>query len=292
MRAWNGRWKFWQVSSNSRSQENINCITFAGMHERHRDNRRYFNEQVLTTRKHVIPYVERTMPVTPDTRVFEIGCGEGGNLVPFLELGCEGVGVDLNQGKINQGLEFIAEDVPGARIEMLVQNIYDSSADRLGKFDLIILRDVIEHIHDQGKFLAMVHRFLKPEGRIFFGFPPWRMPFGGHQQICASKVLSKLPWFHLLPAPIYQAVLKGFGEPDARIEELLEIKDTGISIARFSRLLKENGYVFDQKDLWLINPNYEIKFGLTPRALPQVLGGVPWVKDFYTTCCYALVRRG
>jgi SAM-dependent methyltransferase len=261
------------------------------MHDRHTNKRRYFNEQALTTRKHVIPYLQQKMDITSDLRVFEIGCGEGGNLVPFLELGCECVGVDFNQGKIDKGLSYMAEDLPNAKVNLLIQDIYDSSADSLGTFDLIILRDVIEHIHDQGKFLGMVHRFLRPKGRIFFGFPPWRMPFGGHQQICQSKALSKLPWFHLLPMPLYKGVLKGFGESEGMVTNLAEIKDTGISIARFSKLAEESGYTFEQKDLWLINPNYETKFGLTPKPLPAIIGGIPWVKDFFATCCYAVIRR-
>lgn len=261
------------------------------MHDRHRNKRRYFNEQALTTRRHVIPYLRQSMEVTPATRVFEIGCGEGGNLVPFLEIGCACVGVDFNQGKIDLSLRFLAEDLPDADVRLLVQDIYDASADRLGTFDLIILRDVIEHIYDQRKFLAMVHRYLRPGGRIFFGFPPWRMPFGGHQQTCRSQFLSKLPWFHLLPRPVYGAVLKAFGETDHNVTMLQEIKDTGISIARFSQLVEETGYVFEQKDLWLINPNYETKFNLRPRSLPAVLGKLPWVKDFMTTCCYAVIRR-
>ena len=259
------------------------------MHERHRNRRQYFDEQARTTRQFVIPYVERTMPITAATRVFEIGCGEGGNLVPFLQLGCECIGVDLLPGKIDLGLQYLAETVPDANVELVVQDIYDTSADRLGKFDLIMLRDVIEHIHDQGKFLDMVHRFLRPGGRIFFGFPPWRMPFGGHQQVCNSRVLSKLPWFHLLPAPIYGGILRAAGERPNQVEALLEIKQTGISIARFSRLIEQSGFRFEQKDLWLFNPNYEVKFGIKPKKLPRLFGALPWVKDFYTTCCYALI---
>jgi len=260
------------------------------MHERHTNKRRYFDEQALTTRKHVIPYIERTMAVTPAMRVFEIGCGEGGNLVPFLELGCEGVGVDLNQTKVDLGLAFMKEVVPQANVRLLVQDIYDSSADGLGRFDLIILRDVIEHIHDQERFLTFVHKFLKPDGRIFFGFPPWRMPFGGHQQVLSGK-LSKLPWFHLLPAGAYAGLLRTAGESEATIDALLEIKQTGISIDRFSRIVKSSGFRFEQKDLWLFNPNYETKFGLTPTKLPRVLDSLPWVKDFFATCCYALIRK-
>ncbi|MEM1356613.1 MAG: class I SAM-dependent methyltransferase [Bacteroidota bacterium] len=260
------------------------------MQERHQNRRRYFNEQALTTRKHVLPYIEQSMDVEADMRIFEIGCGEGGNLVPFLERGCECVGVDFNQPKIELGLGFIAEDLPEAKVDLLVQDIYDSSADRLGQFDLIILRDVIEHIHDQGKFLGMVHRFLRPEGRIFFGFPPWRMPFGGHQQVCRST-LSKLPWLHLLPRRLYGGILNAAGEREGLIEELMEVRDTGISIARFTDLVLSTGYRFEQKTYWFFNPNYETKFGLQPRKVPGLLTGLPWVKDFYTTCLYALIRR-
>lgn len=259
------------------------------MQERHQNRRRYFNEQALTTRKHVLPYVEQSMVVEPGMRIFEIGCGEGGNLVPFLERDCECIGVDFNQKKIELGLGYIKDDLPEAKIELLVQDIYDSSADRLGQFDLIILRDVIEHIHDQGKFLGMVHRFLRPEGRIFFGFPPWRMPFGGHQQVCHSK-LSKLPWLHLLPRPLYGGILKAAGEREGLIEELMEVRDTGISIARFSELVTATGYRFEQKTHWFFNPNYETKFGLSPRKVLGPLTSLPWVKDFYTTCLYALIR--
>ena len=260
------------------------------MHERHRNRRQYFEEQATTTRKFVLPYLQRTMPILASTRVFEIGCGEGGNLVPFLELGCSCVGVDLLQSKIDLGTTYLAEVVPDADVQLVIQDIYDTSADRLGRFDLIMLRDVIEHIHDQERFLRMVHRFLQPGGRIFFGFPPWRMPFGGHQQVCRSGVLSKLPWFHLLPTPAYRKVLELAGEPTGQVDDLIEIKKTGISIARFDRLIERTGFTFEQRDLWLINPNYEVKFGLTPRKLPAALAVVPWVRDFYVTCCYALVR--
>ena len=259
------------------------------MHERHRNRRQYFNEQALTTRQFVIPYLQQSMDVTPATRIFEIGCGEGGNLVPFLELGCECVGVDLLQGKIDLGKEYLAEVIPDANVELVIQDIYDTSADRLGRFDLIMLRDVIEHIHDQERFLKMVHRFLAPSGRIFFGFPPWRMPFGGHQQVCQSK-LSKLPWFHLLPTGTYRKVLEMAGEAPAQIDDLVEIKETGISIDRFTKLIDRCGFRFEQKDLWLFNPNYQVKFGLTPRKLPAPLAALPWARDFYTTCVYALVR--
>ncbi|NJC25154.1 class I SAM-dependent methyltransferase [Neolewinella antarctica] len=260
------------------------------MHQRHYDRRQYFDEQARTTREFVIPYINQSMPISAKTRVFEIGCGEGGNLVPFLKLGCACVGVDLLQSKIDLGKEYLRDVAPGAPVELVIQDIYDASADRLGQFDLIMLRDVIEHIHDQERFLTMVHRYLKPGGRIFFGFPPWRMPFGGHQQVLDNKYLSKLPWFHLLPRSVYKKILQLGGEKPGRIDDILEIQETGISIGEFSALIERTGFRFEQKDLWFINPNYQAKFGLRPRKLNGLLASIPWVKDYYTTCCYALVR--
>lgn len=52
-------------------------------------------------------------------------------------------------------------------------NIYEEEAlvALKEKFDLIILKDVIEHIPNQEKFIPYIKQFLKPGGRIFFGFP-------------------------------------------------------------------------------------------------------------------------
>ena len=75
-----------------------------------------------------------------------------------------------------------------AKVEFLCQNIYeDAFLSRFkNQFDVIILKDVIEHVPEQEKFVPYLKNFLKPGGQIFFGFPPWYMPFGGHQQVCKN----------------------------------------------------------------------------------------------------------
>ena len=55
--------------------------------------------------------------------------------------------------------------------------------------------------------LTTLKILLKDKGQIFFGFPPWYMPFGGHQQVAHKKWTSKLPYYHILPMPIYKAIL-------------------------------------------------------------------------------------
>ena len=139
--------------------------------------------------------------------------------------------------------------------------------------------------------MSYVKKFLSPNGKIFFGFPPWQMPFGGHQQICRSKIASKLPYYHLFPKPIYTGLLKMFGENEVTIRNLVEIKETGISIDRFERILKKENYKVDEKREFLINPNYEVKFNLTPRKQFSLISAIPYFKNFVTTCCYCLISN-
>jgi len=52
-----------------------------------------------------------------------------------------------------------------------------------------------------------------------------------------------------------------------------------------------NNYQFVAKDFYLINPNYEVKFGLTPRPQLPIIRGIPYLRDFITTCCYCLIKK-
>lgn len=258
------------------------------MHERHTDRELYYREQAYTTRKHVIPFISGVMEITPELSVLEIGCGEGGNLLPFLEEGCSRItGVDISGSKIGNAIRFY-ESVPGGeKVEFIAADIYDCG--ETGKYDLVMMRDVLEHIHDQEKFISFVKNLLAPGGMLFIAFPPWCNPFGGHQQVCESRILSKTPWIHLLPRRLYRLLLRSAGESPERIEGLLEIKDTGLNLGRFYRIIKKEGFSVLKKSLWLINPNFEIKFGLRPRLLPRFAGAVPVLRNFLVTTGYFII---
>jgi len=259
------------------------------MQKRHQDRQLYFNEQSLTTRKYVIPYIQKHKTIGLGTRVLEIGCGEGGNIPPFLEAGCSVVGIDISKPQVERAREFLADHPQRDQLSLIVQDIYQVDPQALGTFDLIVMRDVIEHIPDQERFMAFLKPFLKTDGLIFFGFPPWYMPFGGHQQGCRNKYLSVLPWYHLLPAGIYRRVLRAGGESEGKIEHLLANKRTGISIERFQRILRKLNYKTIDRTLYLFNPNYEVKFKLKPVVQLPILRNAIFIRNFYTTCAYYLV---
>lgn len=257
------------------------------MQERHKNRLLYFNEQVYTTEKYVIPFIERQHEVSASCRVLEIGCGEGGNLKPFLDRGCECTGVDLNKKQIENAHTFFAGHPHLDRLTLIADDIYNfDPADH--QYDIIMLRDVIEHIHDQERFMKILPQYMKPHGVVFLAFPPWYMPFGGHQQICESR-LSKTPFIHILPAACYAAMLRMGHETDSRIADLLEIKETGITIERFERILRTESYRTLERELYFINPNYEIKFRLRPRLTLPILRSLPYLRDFYTTAAYYLI---
>lgn len=261
--------------------------------EHHSNHQMRFDQQVDNARNYVLPFVEKTLPVGSGVRVLEIGCGEGGVLKAFFEKGCVCVGVDLDQLRIDLAWQLLKEEISEGRMEIMNQNVYDE--DFLSRFsasfDLIILKDVIEHIHGQEAFIPFMKKLLRPGGQIFFGFPPWYMPFGGHQQIAQKKWTSKLPYYHLLPLPVYRWLLKTAGESEHNVTALLEVKETGISIERFERICRQSGYSIVNRQWFLINPIYQFKFGLKPRKQFGLLGAIPFFRNFVTTCAYYTIQK-
>lgn len=259
------------------------------MQKRHKNKHQYFEEQGVTTGKFVIPFLREFKNTGPEISVLEIGCGEAGNLKPFLDAGCRATGIDISCHRIDLAIEFYKNHPNRNKLELICEDIYNVKPEE--KYDIIIMRDVIEHIPNQENFMGLARMFLKPDGVFFLAFPPWQNPFGGHQQLCRNKILSVLPWFHLLHRAMYRFVLKIFGETRGTVDALLEIKDTGISIERFERILKKEKYRIRKREFYFINPNYETKFGLKPRRQMGLIASIPWVRNFFTTAMYYVVSK-
>ncbi|HYW97319.1 MAG TPA: class I SAM-dependent methyltransferase [Bacteroidales bacterium] len=260
------------------------------MQERHFHRDKYFEEQAYTSKHYVIPFIEEVMKLDPGMEVLEIGCGEGGNLRPFLEIGLKATGVDLLESKIENAKKIYRNYSHKNNLTLVCEDIYDVGDRFDHRFDVIIMRDVLEHIHNHEKFLHYVKRFLKPRGKFFLGFPPWQNPFGGHQQMCQSRLLSKTPFLHLLPGKLYPATMKLFGEAPGNIINLLEIRDTRITIEKFRKLIRLENYQVKKEVFWFINPNYEIKFRLKPRKQSRLISSLPFFRNFMITTCYYVLE--
>ncbi len=259
--------------------------------KQHSDIRVRYDQQVENSRNYVLPFIEKTKQLSQGMNVLEIGTAEGGVLIPFLEKGCYCVGVDLAPQRIETAKQYHEQEIKDGKMEFICQNVYDESFLKKfkGFFDVIILKDAIEHIPEQEKFIPYIKSFLKPGGQVYFGFPPWHMPFGGHQQIVEKKFMSILPYYHILPMRLYKGFLKMAGVMPSTIQELQEIKETQITIERFERIIKRSGLKVLSKQHFLINPIYLYKFGLKARKQTPLITAIPYLRNFLTTCVYYTV---
>ena len=259
------------------------------MKDRYTDRRLYFNELAQTSREYLIGYIGRFRELANTGRVLEIGCGEGGNLLPFADMGSDVCGIDISKGKIDAAARFFAEDGRnGAFIcsDFLAMDL----TEHIGRYDVIILHDVIEHIEpkDKDEFMSRAKALLRPSGVIMSAFPAWKMPFGGHQQICRSR-LCRLPFIHLLPEKWYEGYLKVCNEKDDKVNELMSIRRCRMNIESFESLCCRTGLKIKDRTLWLINPHYKAKFGLRPVKLHKYLSIIRLFRNHMSTSCFYIL---
>lgn len=257
------------------------------MQERHTDRKRYFEEQALTSKNYYIPYIRSILGNLP-SKVLEVGCGEGGNLLPFAQLECEVVGVDISGSRIRQAQAFFNDK--NQKGVFIASDIFQLSNIE-NTFPLILVHDVVEHIEHKTRFLSELKKYLSPDGMIFVAFPAWQMPFGGHQQIARGKIISHSPFVHLLPRFLYRQALKICGEKEDTIKEMLRIKQTKCTIEMFRTIASQAGYQIANEQLYLINPHYEVKFGLSPRRLNKTVSMIPYVRGFFSTSCFYILKQ-
>lgn len=258
------------------------------MQKRHTDRLQYFCELAHTSEKYFIPYIKNFLDTSHTLSILEIGCGDGGNLLPFAKLGHEVVGIDISSNRIKDAISFFEKETADAKFICADILKFDEYK---GHFDLVICHDVIEHIANKQEMLNRIEYFMKPTGILFIAFPAWQMPFGGHQQICHSRWVSKLPYIHLLPNVLYKMLLSLGGEKEDCIKELIDIKTTKTTIEHFEKLISQTSLEIIERRLYLINPHYEVKFGLKPRILSKSLSNIPNFRNYLSTSCFYILQK-
>ena len=91
-----------------------------------------------------------------DSKIADLGCGEGILVEELREQGYDALGVDLNY----ESEAVVRDDITNTQFES-------------GRFDVILCLDVLEHLQfeDQVKALKEIRRLLRPGGRLIASLP-------------------------------------------------------------------------------------------------------------------------
>ncbi len=243
---------------------------------------RHYYEQKEYTKKYLIPFFEKHIPQFKNFRILEIGCAEGGLVEVLSELGADIVGLEISQSRINTAkeknadLKIIQGDISNPK---LVEKFPE-------KFDMLIMREVIEHVPDKQSTFNNLRKLLKEKGYLFITFPPKYSPFAGHQQI-ARSFLKVIPYLHLLPESFLKKISALLKEKKGFVEEIKLNYSTGISINYFERLYSLYGFIPIVKEFYLFRPIYKLRFGLPTVKLIDI----PFFREMITFGCENLLQK-
>jgi 2-polyprenyl-3-methyl-5-hydroxy-6-metoxy-1,4-benzoquinol methylase len=100
--------------------------------------------------------------INPPGLVIDIGCGTGGMLSAFYDMGWEILGIDFSEDLIRYGRAKLGNC-------LFSGDIFDFESE--SPADLILLSHIIEHLPDLKGFLIKLKKMIKPQGYIFIITP-------------------------------------------------------------------------------------------------------------------------
>jgi 2-polyprenyl-6-hydroxyphenyl methylase/3-demethylubiquinone-9 3-methyltransferase len=115
----------------------------------------------------VPPLLNFCQPITPGTRVLDVGCGNGALCAEFIRRDCEVVGVDLS----TQGIGIARASHPKGRFELLKADSEVLENLKVEPFDLVVSTEVVEHLYSPREWALGCFMALKPGGRLICSTP-------------------------------------------------------------------------------------------------------------------------
>jgi SAM-dependent methyltransferase len=217
--------------------------------------------------------------------VAEIGCAEGGVLAAFVQAGASAaLGTDIVQERLDRGEQIASllrphsPELSATPLRFTSHDVLfdEPHPDWLHAFDVVILRDVLEHLDDPTLALRNIQKLLKPRGYVFVEFPPYNSPFGGHQHLL-HNTWGKIPYMHLLPDALFQPMTASGREP-ANVDEVRRLRHCRLTPRKFLQASIDAGYSLKRERYYLFRPVFKIKFGLPTLPL-TALRWLPGVRS-------------
>lgn len=169
----------------------------------------------FAARRKILAAVIGRLRPPPRAEILEIGCGTGGNLAMLAGFG------QLHAMEYDDVARGIAESLGVCPV--LAGGLPEPVPFDDGRFDLVCLLDVLEHIADDEAALRRAGRLLKPAGRLLVTVPAYAWLWSGHDQAhhhhrrytaemlrlraeAAGLTVSRLGYFNSLLFPLIAAI--------------------------------------------------------------------------------------
>lgn len=255
-------------------------------------DQQYRQYQKTLASRFLIPTLTDWSITLQGKRLLEVGCGDGGCAAEFHRAGCLVTAVDIDDRLVNIASALNREE--GLKIGTYVGDVCDPNCGGMdeGPFDIVVLRDVVEHLEELVTAFRNISARLTSDGVIFVVFPPYYSPYGAHQQILPRKTIgfvpyNKLPYIQLLPDKLFHAITKGDAKPNHEVARLRKIR---LTIRKFERHTHSAGLTISRDKFYLSRPTYSLRYGV-PVVGASVLGRIPLLREILVTAGYYLLRK-
>ncbi len=254
--------------------------------------RAYWQYQYRLGKEYLIPLLREWGILLQGRFVLDICCAEGGVLCAMAEEGARALGLEISPSRLAlarslaaprhlQHLTFVAADFHRAPLQLSRRAP-----------DLILLRDVFEHLENKQKVMADLAALMGEHTRLMITFPPFYSPFGGHQQMLGS-FLRKVPYFHALPQPAWKLLRWFIARRDrnaAFLHEMEKLRRHRITIGQFYKMAELHGLRIVKKRLYLIRPSHHLRYGW-PVISANGMGGIPVLREFLISAGFFLIEK-
>ncbi len=253
---------------------------------------KYWLYQYRLGSRYLLPLLRKWGVPLEGARMLDIGCAEAGILCAFADAGGRAIGVELSPSRLHFARHF-ASPAQRDKVTFIAADFFHMPLTKEhGRFDLILLRDVFEHLPDKRSAFAALAGLMQPGTRLILTFPPFRSPFGGHQQMLGGW-LRRLPWFHILPGPLWRLVTRYIKshDPNPRfLDEMEKLRHNPMSIALCLRLARQHKLRITAQRYYLSRPSFKLRYGW-PVIGAQTLGRIPVLREFFITGAIIMLSK-
>lgn len=244
-----------------------------------------WREQSAAKLRKRVERFEGHLPLDPELRYLDMGCGTGELTVALAGAGLRCVtGIDVMRRHIERARDCARLAGVQDRIELVCADLYRWAPEK--RYDVLLSFDALEHVRDPEGLLHRMTRFVAPGGIAALAFGPlFHSPYGDHMrdffrlQIAWRGLLFSEPALLRVRRECYRPT-----DPARRFEDVAG----GLNLMRYSQFLahvRASGWRFE-----FLAVNTFLNRLPFLRALSDGVMRVPALRDYFAHNVYAVLR--